>query len=89
MTEHRNLISLIRYFLPCLVGIRSRWAQAALLLALPSLFGAGLLWAVKLLIDEVFVAQQFDHLPLFWRFICSSGSARPYRPISRAGSTPR
>ena len=65
MTEHRNLISLIRYFLPCLAGIRGRWAQAALLLALPSLFGAGLLWAVKLLIDEVFVAQRFEHLPLF------------------------
>jgi ATP-binding cassette subfamily B protein len=65
MTEHRNLISLIRYFLPCLAGIRARWAQAALLLALPSLFGAGLLWAVKLLIDEVFVAQRFEHLPLF------------------------
>src|SRR5436309_14045741 len=64
MTEHRNLISLIRYFLPCLEGIRGRWVQAALLLALASLFGAGLLWAVKSLIDEVFVAQQFDSLPL-------------------------
>jgi hypothetical protein len=49
MTEHRNLISLIRYFLPCLQGIRGRWVQAALLLAQPSLFGAGLLWAGKLL----------------------------------------
>ena len=64
MTEHRNLISLIRYFVPYLDGLRGRCAQAALLLALPSLFGAGLLWAVKSLIDEVFVAQQFDHLPL-------------------------
>jgi ABC-type multidrug transport system fused ATPase/permease subunit len=64
MTQHRNVISLIRCFLPFLEGIRGRWAQAALLLALPSLFGASLLWAVKLLIDEVFVAQKFDNLPL-------------------------
>jgi ABC-type multidrug transport system fused ATPase/permease subunit len=64
MTEHRTLFSLILYFLPCLEGVRGRWAQAALLLALPSIFGAGLLWAVKLLIDEVFVAQQFEHLPI-------------------------
>ena len=35
-----------------------------MLLGLPSLFGAGLLWAVKSLIDEVFVAQKFDSLPL-------------------------
>lgn len=61
MTEYRNLISLIRYFLPCLEGIRGRWAQSALLLAVPSLFGAGLLWAVKSLIDEVFVAQRFEN----------------------------
>src|SRR4051794_16074558 len=64
MIEHRNLISLIRYFLPGLEGIRGRWAQAALLVLLPSVLGAGLLWAVKLLVDEVFVAQQFGSLPL-------------------------
>jgi ABC-type multidrug transport system fused ATPase/permease subunit len=64
MTDHRNLISLIRYFLPFLEGVRGRCAQAALLLAVPSLLGAGLLWAVKLLIDEVFVAQNFDNLPI-------------------------
>ena len=64
MTEFRNLISLIRYFLPCLEGIRGRCGQAMLLLALPTLFGIGLLWAVKLLIDEVFVEQQFASLPL-------------------------
>jgi ATP-binding cassette, subfamily B, bacterial len=64
MNEHRNLVSLIRYFLPCLSGIWSRLVQAAILLALPSLLGVGLLWAVKSLIDEVFVAQHFDSLPL-------------------------
>src|ERR1051325_3776704 len=64
MKEHRDIISLIRYFLPCLEEIRVRWAQAALLLILPPLLGVGLLWAVKNLIDQVFVAQHFDSLPL-------------------------
>src|SRR4051812_7769610 len=76
MTEHRNVISLVRCFLPFLEGIRSRWAQAALLLALPSVFGAGLLWAVKLLIDEVFVAQKFDRLPLLLALYLIIGVAK-------------
>jgi ABC-type multidrug transport system fused ATPase/permease subunit len=62
MNEFRHLISLVRYLLPTLEGLRGRLVQAILLVILPSVFGAGLLWAVKSLIDDVFVAQHFDNL---------------------------
>lgn len=62
MTQN-NAFSLIRFFLFCLHGVRLHCGYAIFLVALPSLLGIGLLWAVKALIDDVFVAQQFDLLP--------------------------
>jgi ATP-binding cassette subfamily B protein len=73
MTGHQSLVPLIRYFLPSLAGLRSRCAQAALLLVLPSIFGAGLLWAMKSLIDEVFVGRHFDNLPCLLAIYCVIG----------------
>ena len=60
-----------------------------MLLALPSLFGAGLLWAVKLLIDEVFVAQKFEYLALFLALYLFIGAGKALSSYLRAGSTPR
>jgi ABC-type multidrug transport system fused ATPase/permease subunit len=63
MTQFKVLYLLVRRFLPFLHGVRSRWVQAAILMALAPALSACLLLAVKVLIDDVFVGQAFDRLP--------------------------
>jgi ABC-type multidrug transport system fused ATPase/permease subunit len=56
---------LIRRFWPYQRPIRRRWILSAGLTLVGPLISACLLWSVKNLIDEVFVAGRVDTLPLF------------------------
>ena len=58
-----DITSLVRVFIPYLNGLKRHCARAIVLAALPPFLGVGLLWAVKALVDDVFVGQHFDLLP--------------------------
>jgi ABC-type multidrug transport system fused ATPase/permease subunit len=63
MPHNSSILPLLRGFLPYLRPVRRPWMLIAGLMALGPLLAAALLWSVKVLIDEVFVAQRMDILP--------------------------
>jgi ABC-type multidrug transport system fused ATPase/permease subunit len=62
LSHQRNVIALIQRFLPYRRRIIRQWWQTAALDFIGPLMSVALLWSVKILIDDVFIAGHFNRL---------------------------
>ena len=60
-----SIWGLVRHFLPYLYHVRWRVLLVGGLMLLNPLIAISLLWLMKLLIDDVFIAGEINLLPLF------------------------
>ena len=65
LASNGALWPLVRFFSRYLGAVRGRVAQAAVLVVIAPIAAAALLWSIKILIDEVFVAGRTELLPGF------------------------